>query len=352
MTVRADRTLTAAAFTLLALLGLGTITAQEPPASGEAAEASPRHDYGELVSVFTGGVEVPENTVRHGDVVCIGGHVRVAGEVRGSVVVVMGSLELTGAVSQDVVGVLSELRIDGVEIDGDLINVLGGLDRRETRVGGQFTDIGVGAWFPGVLTLLTWFRVVGILVVFVLLVVLVALAPERVRLIGEQAPVRYVSAFFLGILGYLLLIVVLLPLATVTLIGLPILWISFAVVKWLALGGMFHELGSRIGRGFGREMSPLGAVLLVFGLYAALMLGLSALGVVGLFAIGLLRLLFWLLFEVPAVGLAMLTRLGTRRAGEVTLTGREPLPRAVPADPTPSVDPETRHPDPPEPPLP
>ena len=38
---------------------------------------------------------------------------------------------------------------------------------------------------------------------FVLLLLIVALVPERVRFLGEEAPVRFVAAFFIGLLGYI-----------------------------------------------------------------------------------------------------------------------------------------------------
>ena len=62
-------------------------------------------------------------------------------------------------------------------------------------------------------------------------------------------------------------------------------------------------------------MSPLGAVMLSFGFYAALVLVSGWMGVVGFVLLVFFRMFFWLMFEVPAVGLMILTRFGTRGGG-------------------------------------
>jgi len=296
-----------------------------------------RHN-GDLIRIFTGDTHIPADTIRHGTIVCVGGEVLIEGEVSQDVIVILGSLKIDGGeVRQSVFGILSRLELRDAEVRGDLFNIAGGMTHENTYVGGQQFDLGIrGSWFPGFLTLLTWLRVLGLLFVFIMLVLLVAIAPDRVRLIGQETPVRYVSAFFVGILGYCVLFLVLLPIAAGTVIGLPVLYLAYLAFKWLALAGMFYAVGRFIGRGFGREMSPLGAVLLIYTLYSVILLALSPLGLVGLSLISLFRILFFCFFEVPAVGLVLLTRLGTRASpGTASPAGYPGDPRPVPQAPQP-----------------
>ena len=323
--------------TLAGALALA-ILATALPAAAQPAEPEERpieRVRGDLIHIFTGDVVIPEGTIREGVVVSVGGRVRIRGEVDGDVVVVLGSLEIDGGtVDGNVTGVLSDMRLDDARIEGELVNVLGGMDHRNVLVGREMFDLGLfGTWLPPVLTVLAWLRVVGLLCTFALLVLLVAVAPERVRLIGQEAAVRYVSALFVGLLVYLVLLLFLLPLALATLIGLPFLLLALAVLKWLGLAGMFHALGERVGRAFGREVSPLGAVLLVFAVYGVVLLALSPWGIWGLLAIVLFHMVFFLFFEVPALGLVVLTRAGTRGAAR-PVSPPVPWSETPPAAPT------------------
>ena len=124
------------------------------------------------------------------------------------------------------------------------------------------------------------------------------------------------------------------------------LYLAYLAFKWLALAGMFFAFGRRIGRGFGREMSPLGAVLLVYTFYSLILLALSPLGLVGLALISVFRTIFFCFFEVPAVGLVLLTRLGTRASPAPGGTGGYPatslaVPPTYPPPPMPPPAPPT-----------
>jgi hypothetical protein len=107
----------------------------------------------------------------------------------------------------------------------------------------------------------------------------------------------------------------------ITVIGIPLvfmLFLVFIVLKWLAMCGIFHQIGSRIGRAFGREMSLLGGILL------------------GLLPFAILRFVpfcvgwfIWFLVEILAFGCLILTRVGTRRSIVF------PAPPAAPPSPGP-----------------
>ncbi len=331
---------------LLLPLALGIALSWSPaawsqPEESERRDLRQRHHYGDLIHIFTGDIEVPRDTVRHGSIICVGGSVRIEGEVTQDVIVILGSLEIHGAeVRQNVFGIVSRMSLRDSEVQGDLFNIAGDLEREGIYVGRQLFDLGLlGGWFPGFMSLLIWLRVLSLLFAFVLIVLIVAIAPDRVRVIADETPVRYVSAFFVGALTYVALLL-LVSLALATLIGLPVIYLAYLVFKWLGLAGMFFGLGRRIGRSLGREMSPLGGVLLVYALYALVLLALSPLGVVGLAFIILFRVLFFCFFEVPAVGLVLLTRAGTRSASP-SLAGVQPPgpPPGPPQPPEPVVPP-------------
>jgi hypothetical protein len=202
------------------------------------------------------------------------------------------------------------MNIRDTRIGETLVNALGELERDDFNA--NVINIGLPfGWAPGVGVILFWIRAAGLLLAFVALVGAVVIAPERVELLARDAPVRYFAAFFAGLLGYLAFLMVLAPLA-LTIVGLPAGILFFKVFKWVGIAGIFMSLGRRIGRSLGREMSPLGATLLCFGLYAGSVLALGWLGLVGFVLLMLFRMFFWLMFEVPAVGLVILTRFGTR----------------------------------------
>jgi hypothetical protein len=250
--------------------------------------------------------------------------------VERDVVVVLGSVELTGTVGGSVTGVLSGVRLRDARVEHGLYNVLGPLELARSRVehemvnvlgsfdldpasaiDGQVVNIHLGSWFSRLWPPLLFLRLFLMLATFVVVLLLTALVPERIRVIGEEAPVRYVSAFFVGLIGYLGLLI-LVGLLTATLIGIPFAMLGFFVLQWLGITGIFYAVGRRLGRAVGREIPVLGAVLLVFALYVALMLAPTLLGWPGLALLVVLWILFALLVKVPAVGLVILTRAGGR----------------------------------------
>lgn len=325
-----------------AALGLAVALAAASPVRAQnestpGAEASVEVDresrrmvdrYGDLVSIFSGDVHVPAGTRQRGSVICLGGNVRIDGEVTQDVVVILGSLDLEGSVGWSVTGVLSDLRFRNAEIGRELVSVLGSIDLENTRVSRELinvlgslerdgsssfpsVNIGLFSWSPNVWALLFYLRLLHKLVIFVLILLVVAMVPERVRLIGEEAPVRYLVAFLVGILGWLGSLVVI-GLLLPTVIGTPVAVLGYYILKWLGIAGIFYAVGLRLGRSFGRDMSVLGAVLLVFALYVAVTMAPGFLGLPGLLLLVLFRVSFFLLIELPALGLVILTVAGGR----------------------------------------
>jgi len=304
---------------------------------------------GDLISIFGGTITVPSGVRQRGMVVGIGSDVVIEGEVSQDVVVILGTLKLTGSVDGAVSAILSDQQLLGARVDDQYVSVLGSVEMERTSIGDEFIHllgplhqdkfstlpaVNMGDWLPGFWTFLVWARLLRLLVIFVLLLLLASLVPERVRLIADEAPVRYVPAFFTGLLGYIALWV-LLALISVTVIGLPVALIGYYILKWIGIAGVFFAVGRRLGRSFGREMSMLGAMLLTFAIYALLTLAPTPLGLAGLLIAGLWHLVFFIVVEAPAVGLVLLTRLGTQRRDDVPLGGSVPPTPSPPAGPAP-----------------
>jgi len=243
----------------------------------EEAEPSVIRRYGDRISVFGDPIHVPANTIQRGMIVCIGSDAIIEGEVR-EILVIGGSLKLTGRVRGQVVSVLSDVEFDGAEVGGQLVNIGGSMERRDSYIGGPTFNLSLGEWLGGLPSpfgviggILFWIRVFKLFLAFVVVLLLAAMVPERIRLIGDEAPVRYGMALIVGLLAYLVAPLVWILLAA-TVLGLPIGILLFHVLKWLGIAGIFFAIGRRIGRSMGREMSLLGGVLLVFAVFVVLLL--------------------------------------------------------------------------------
>jgi hypothetical protein len=274
-----------------------------------------------------------------GDVTCVRGHLTIEGHVNGDVTVVAGSLDLKGSVDGDVTGVVSRMDLDSkAAVNGDLTNVAGTLRRNGATVQGQVVNMPFGITFPSwshgfrsglgeFAGFLFWWRLFAIFLFFVCALLLAALVPDRIRLISEEAPVRLFTAFVFGLVGYVVFVFAQLFL-TLTLIGIPLvflLYLVFVVLKWMAMCGIFHQIGFRLGRAMGRELSLLGAILLGFLPFALLRFVPFCIG----FSI-------WFLVEILAFGYLILTRVGTRGS-----PGSSPHPPAPPVPPAPPPAPAT-----------
>ena len=282
-------------------------------------------------------ITIPAGTTHDGDVVCVHGHVTVDGHVNGDVTVVAGSLDIKGSVDGDVTGVVSGMDIDPkATIDGDVTNVGGSLRRNGATVQGQVVNVPFGislpSWGHGFRSgwgdfagFFFWWKLFAVFLFFVCALLLAALVPDRIRLISEEAPARLFTAFVFGLIGYVVFVFAQLFL-TITLIGIPLvflLYIVFVVLKWLAMCGIFHQIGCRIGQAMGREMSLLGAILIGFLPFALLRFVPFCVG----FSI-------WFLVEILAFGYLILTRVGTRGTlGPIrtspTPPGQPPAPETI-----------------------
>jgi hypothetical protein len=304
----------------------GPPTPPDPPThrghAGRPDTWGDRGGYGEDVTIEPG-------ETHDGNVVCVHGDARIAGDVNGDVVVVLGTLELSGKVSGDVVTVLSRAELDPkAEVAGNLVNVGPRLRRNGAIISGQVVNVplptlgwgdswgGLGI-FAGVFF---WWKLFALFLFFVCALLLSALVPDRIRLISEEVPVRVFTAFLAGLVGYMVFGMVQIFLA-ITIIGLPLvvlLFLVFTILKWLAMCAIFHQVGWRIGRAFGRDMSLLGGILL------------------GLAPFAFIRFLpwcvgwsVWFLVEILGFGFLILTRVGTRRSAAIRPATPPPAPPPI-----------------------
>jgi hypothetical protein len=319
--------------------------APEAPAAESAPEgedAEGRVYKGEQVSILSS-IHVLPNEVVRGQVVCIGCDVIVEGEVTDDIVVVGGSLKLSGSAGHDVVCVMSSVEVaEGVTIEHDFVNVLGTLDDQGAVVGNErvsFSPFGARPNLPtafgAIGTILLYFKIVKTVLVFVVILILVTLVPDRVRTLSDEFPFSYGIAMVAGVGGYIVLWVVN-TLLLISVIGIPVVFLLqlvFLVLKVLGLAGILHYTGMRFGRSMGRDLSLLGAILVAYLFFSLALVVPHFFGLVGFLVACGIRLLFWLLFECPAIGLILLTRAGSRPRTIATAgsTGAPPAPAGPPA---------------------
>jgi hypothetical protein len=229
----------------------------EPPDTPLARAGRSRHDGNDRVR-FGGSVTVNQDEVVDGDVVAIGGSVRVDGQVTGDAVAIGGSLAL---------GPKADVQGDAVIIGGTLSRDPG------ARIGGKLVDVGTGNFdfgrFPwgrvrlgrpfvpfsgtalGLLALMSTLARVAVLCVLASLVMLVG--REYVERVGARAVAEPVKAGVIGLLAQLLfipLLVITILVLVVTIIGIPLLvLVPFAVLALAVVGLIgFTAVASYLGR--------------------------------------------------------------------------------------------------------
>jgi hypothetical protein len=316
----------------------------------EEVETAPdaRVYRGGEVSIMTS-IHIPANEVHRGDVVCIGCEAVIEGEVTGDIVVVGGSLTLSGRAGHDLVCVLSDVELhDGTVVGHDFVSVLSNLDDFGAEFGNERVIIepfiglpSVGGAFGVLGAMILWGKALKFVVVFLVILILAIFVPERIRVLSDEFPVSYGLALLAGLGGYAILWVVNTLLA-ISVIGIPVailLHLLFLVLKVLGLAGIFHFFGARLGRSMSREMSLLGAVFLGFVIFALILTLPHLFGLIGLAVALTIRAVFWVLFELPAVGLILITRAGGRPRHRPL--AEPPEAPAPPAPPVPAAPPQT-----------
>jgi len=308
--------------TLLAATVPVAVAQEVPSAPTDRAETTEPRYLREKVAVFTA-IDIAANEVVRGGVTCVGGDAKVAGRVDGDLVVVGGSLDLTGTVDGELVAVGSVVTFGpGSSVARDVVTVMSQVDDQGLSYRGERINIapffgvptGRGA-FRVLSSMLGWFALLSAFVVFIVVLAFIALAPERVLEMSERMRGGYLRALFIGLLVHAGVIVVT-PLLAITVIGIPVLLmllLGFWLLRILGRAGLFHAVGSGIGRGFGREMSVAGATLLGFVPWALLLVLPFFFGLAGVIVAVALHSVMKLLVDCPAIGAVVDSFLQSRR---------------------------------------
>jgi hypothetical protein len=268
------------------------------------------------VGIF-GDVRVDKGEVYHDDLLCIGGTATVAGKVDGDVIVIGGKLDFSGE-AHEVVAVGSRARIaSGSIISGDLVHVMGKLEKDpDAVVQGQSVD--VGSRLPpnvrrllshGLIGLIILFRIISLIVSLVLLLIIVLLAPERIERMSEALEPRWPASIGFGLLACVVACAAVVILV-ITLIGIPLailLGLAVWILGLMGIAAIMSLLGKRVGIGtglIGPEPSVVSSLLVGF-LVVALVRFIPVVGE-----------LAWLFLSVTGLGLALVTKLGSPSAVE------------------------------------
>lgn len=210
---------------------------------GQPEKEKPKKIIGDDMFALRKGFLVNENERVTGDVIVIMGDATVLGEVDGTITVIGGELILgeRSEIHGEVNVLLGELLRDShAAIDGDVYEINGG------AVDGVWSMVTDGP--AGLIVKST-----GLLVLAILLIVTLAITPER-RLEAINAALVNLSgrSFVVGalwfVLGHLLLLVVMIVLIA-TVIGIPLallLALAYLLLGLLAVGMVSRMIGRRI----------------------------------------------------------------------------------------------------------
>lgn len=235
-------------------------TLPEPPLPPPPPRAPRDRRNGDRVRIG-GSVTVDEGESLAGDVVAVGGPVRVNGEVRGDVVAVGGGVTLgpRSVVDGDVTAVGGPLRRDpGAVVRGKAQEVsLGGIDLsrwtwRRNPVGQWWRSM-LGSAFAFVGTLVR----VAVLCLFAALVVLFGQEyMERVGRVAATASVKSGAVGFAAQILALPLLVITVVVLVMTIVGIPLILLLPFVVLGLGLVGLvgFTGVANRVGALLGERL--------------------------------------------------------------------------------------------------
>jgi hypothetical protein len=325
---------------------------REDPAPEDRPRTTRRHPMriGGTNFDLGGDIVIPEGIVHRGDVVSIGGTVVIEGEVTRQVTVIGGTLVVSGTVGREVVAVLSTVELGpDAHLERGIINVLGSLEDAGAWIDGDFVNLDPGLRLPnlraplGVLALiLNWALLLRVALVFISILLFVALVPDRVQRISDAFPRRFILAFLAGAAFFIIgfpLVLTLLAVSVLGALAIPFAILAYVVLTWLGMAGIFHFVGVRIGRLFGREMSLLGATLLGFAVVAVLHVLPFLAGYVWAgftWLILTLLIVLWLLLGWLGFGMLLVTRFGAPPrlvAPPAPPPPSPPPPPATPPDP-------------------
>jgi hypothetical protein len=272
-------------------------------------------------------IDVDEDELVTGDVVCIGGDLTIAGTVEGDAVCVGGTMTLDST----------------AVVKGDAVAVAGKLKSHESaKVKGQSVSVAIGPFAHGIPPLSAakiihsrpgtsspFFLLLGLFIFALVIVVLLsAFLPGPTGRLETTTRRSFWKSFLIGLLGEVL-IVPFFVLLIISIIGwalIPLAWIALVAAFLFGLTGFSLLLGNiflarfRTTKAHIVGAAAMGA-LLVYVLW--LVGGIIAFGVhaLGVFVVMLGSLAIWVAWTT-GLGAVILTRFGSRLPAE--LRQREP----------------------------
>jgi len=219
-----------------------------------------------------------------------GGEIQIKGNVTDSVINFGGTIIIEGRVGQTIVGFGSEIILKSTaRIEGDVISLGGTLDKDPGSIiegdtiyfstsdeVARFLKEGmVGILGFSLLPLLLIFKLITLVIWFILAIILVAIFPKQISFASEQIQKSFWPIFGTGILSIVIFtgLIIFSVFLSFILIGIPILLALIAVgivIKVFGRVVVFYFMGEWIFKAFGgKKASGLFAVLLglfLFGL--------------------------------------------------------------------------------------
>lgn len=263
---------------------------------------------------------VVEKDETQDNVISWGGEIRILGEVTDSVINFGGTIIIEGKVGETVVGFGSEIILTSTaRIEGDVLSLGGTLDRNPASIiegdtvyfstsdeVAKFLKEGfVGIFGFSLIPLLIIFKLITLMIWFILAIILVAIFPKQISFASNQIRTSFWPIFGTGILGIIIFtgLVIFSVFLCFILIGIPILLALIAVgvvIKIFGRVAVFYFFGDWIFKAFGgKQASGLLAVLL----------GLLLFGLIGF--IPIIGSIFSFALSVIGWGVVIRTKFGT-----------------------------------------
>lgn len=233
---------------------------------------------------------VVEKDETQDNIISWGGDIRIEGRVTDSVINFGGTIIITGRVEKTVVGFGSYIMLKPTaKIQGDVLSLGGTLDKAPGAIiegdtvyfstsdeVSKFLKEGfVGVFGFSLLPILIIFKLITLVIWFILAIILVAIFPKQISFASNQIRTSFWPIFGTGILSIIIFtgLIIFSVFLCFILIGIPILLALIAVGVVIKIFGrvvVFYFLGDWIFKAFGgKQASGLLAVLLgllLFGL--------------------------------------------------------------------------------------
>jgi len=232
--------------------------------------------------IFKKDIVVAEDETQD-NVISWGGEIRIEGNVTDSVINFGGTIIIEGNVGKTVVGFGSEIILRSTaRIEGDVISLGGTLDKNpgsiiegdtiyfstSDEVARLLKEGFTGVFGFSLLPLLLIFRLITLVIWFILAIILVAIFPKQISFASNQIRTSFWPIFGTGILSIVIFtgLIIFSVFLCFILIGIPILLALMAVGVIIKIFGrvvIFYFLGDWIFKAFGgKQASALFSVLL------------------------------------------------------------------------------------------